>query len=171
MLPRILAGLAVAVCVWPGRTALAQPENDQIDQTVTDAEDVPVKEKSYFVPAAEVLIWNLTVSLSARAAGMPWADTNVSIMEDHLRGGWELDQDAYSTNQLGHPLSGSFTFSMARSAGQGFWVSSLYSLGSSTLWELFAENTNPSINDMITTPIGGMFIGEAMHRFGRALLY
>lgn len=171
MLTRVLLGLAAVSSLWPERTASAQPDSEQVYQpAVTDAEDLPVKQRSYLVPAAEIVLFNAAVMGSAYAAGMDWADTGPSVVARNLTGGWAFDDDAYSTNQLAHPFSGSLAFSAARSTGHEFWVSGLYTIGGSALWEV-VENEVPSTNDMITTPIGGMFIGEAMHRVGRALLY
>jgi hypothetical protein len=171
MYSRVLIGLTVAAAVWPGRTASAQPYREtEYRPAVTDKEDLPVKKKSYIVPTLEVIIGNAAIFTGAYIAGMDWAHVSVGTTKDHLSGGWAFDDDAYSTNQIGHPLTGSFAFSAARSTGHGFWVSGLYSAGGSLLWEL-VENEVPSTNDMIVTPIGGMFIGEAMHRFSRSLLY
>jgi hypothetical protein len=176
MVSRVVLGLTLAAAVWPGSTASAQPDSEQEHKepeyraAPTDAEDLPVKQKSYLVPAFEIVLGNAAIFTGAYLAGMDWAHVGVDTTKDHLSGGWAWDDDAYSTNQIGHPLSGSFAFSTARSTGHGFWVSGIYAFGGSMLWEL-VENETPSTNDMITTPIGGMFIGEAMHRFSRALLY
>jgi hypothetical protein len=171
MVGRVLLGLTLAAAVWPGRTAHAQPARDQVyHPAVTDEEDLPVKHKSWLVPTTEVLAGNAALFGIAYFAGMDWARTSPELAAHHLDGGWEFDDDAYSTNAIGHPFTGALAFSMARSTGHGFWTSSIYSLGGSFVWEMF-ENEIPSTNDMITTPIGGAFIGEAMHRFSRALLY
>jgi hypothetical protein len=172
MLSRVVPGLVVVACLWPGRTASAQAykEPEPYQPSVTEPEDLPVKQKSYLVPAAEILLFNASLVVGAKLAGMDWADTGPDVVSRNLSGGWAFDDDAYSTNQLAHPFTGSMAFSAARSTGHEFWVSGLYSIGGSAFWEI-VENEVPSTNDMITTPIGGMFIGEAMHRFGRTLLY
>lgn len=175
MRTRVLASLGslVAVLGVTGeRTVFAQEAETPLYQSpVTDAEDLPVHKKSYFVPGAEILFMNLALITGARISGVDWGQSDLSTIKRNLTTPWELDTDAYSTNQLGHPFGGALLFSTARSTGHGFFVSGLYAIGGSTLWEVFLENEIPSINDQITTPIGGMFIGEAMHRFGRVLLY
>lgn len=171
MFSRVLIAFTMAAAVWPGRTAFAQPDVEQAYRpAVTDAEDLPVKQKSYLVPALEILLGNTALVVGAKVAGMDWADTSFTVVGNHLSGGWEFDDDAYSTNQLGHPISGSAAFLAARSSGHGFWVAGIYSIAGSAIWEV-VENEVPSTNDMITTPIGGMFIGEALHRFSRSVLY
>jgi hypothetical protein len=162
-----LAGTAAAQP--PDRS---EPTNDELHgPAVTHKEDLPVRHKSYAVPAAEILLGNLALSVGAYAAGLDWATRDSDTWFEQLGQGWELDDDAYTTNQLAHPFMGAQMFSAARSTGHNFWVSGVYAVGGSMMWEAVLENEVPSINDMITTPIGGMFIGEAVHRFGRALLY
>lgn len=176
MRTRVLASLGSLVAlvgVTEERTAVAQPpaELSPYRPAITDPEDLPVKRKSYFVPAAEIVLLNIATITGARIAGVHWGQSDLSTIGRNLTTAWELDDDAFSTNQIGHPYGGALMFSTARSTGHGFFVSGLYALAGSTLWEVILENEIPSLNDQITTPIGGMFIGEALHRFGRALLY
>jgi hypothetical protein len=80
------------------------------------------------------------------------------------------DKDPFSVNQIGHPYQGGIYYDFARSAGLSYWESLLYTLGGSFLWETYGERTPPSINDYITTTIGGSFVGEAMFRMASLLL-
>ena len=68
------------------------------------------------------------------------------------------------------PMVGSIYYGIARSSGLNFWESFLYSVAGSFVWEIAGETTNPSINDMITTPIGGTFLGEPFFRMASLLL-
>ena len=38
------------------------------------------------------------------------------------------------------------------------------------MWEYFAENEAPAINDQITTTLGGVFLGEVLHRAYRVVI-
>jgi len=116
--------------------------------------------------AANVLVWGYSKYL-ARA---DWADITLETMRGNLRGPWEYDPDAFLTNQFGHPYQGSLSFTSARAAGLGFWWSVPYPIVMSTLWELFGENENPSINDTITTPVAGTFLGEVLFRMSSMIL-
>ena len=49
-------------------------------------------------------------------------------------------------------------------------VAAVYTIGGSFLWETVGETTPPSINDHISTGIGGTFVGEAMFRMASLLL-
>jgi len=79
------------------------------------------------------------------------------------------DKDLWITNYIGHPLQGSLAFNALRSQGGGFWTSSAFTLGHTLLWEYFLEaiNEQPSINDLIVTPIAGVVLGEAVNRMTR----
>jgi hypothetical protein len=139
---------------------------------LVDEGDFPVRRRSYVYPAAEILFGEISLGLSLRALGVPWAQTTRETIKNNLDPStWHFDSDSYTINNGGHPFGGAMYFSAARSTGHNFWVSSLYAFGGSAFWELFMENERPSLNDQITTPFGGVFIGEMMHRASRALLY
>jgi hypothetical protein len=96
--------------------------------------------------------------------------TGTTIREHLTDSKWVFDNDQFSVNQFLHPYGGSVYFGLARSAGLSFWESSLYSVAGSFLWEIGGERTSPSTNDMITTPIGGAFLGEPLFRMANFLL-
>jgi hypothetical protein len=153
------------------RPAEAETDTGPIDEPLVTGPDIPIKQ-SYFVPAAEIIIGNLVLSLTSYAAGADWGvRESETWFEMLVSQPWELDDDAYTTNQLAHPMLGTLSFLAGRSTGHNFWVSGIYSFGSSLLWENVIENEVPSFNDMMVTPIGGMFIGEALFRFARAVRY
>ena len=77
---------------------------------------------------------------------------------------YEFDNDILFLNQVGHPYQGSTAWNAARANGLSFWLSLPYPLLESYLWETFAEVEPPSVNDMITTPTGGILLGEMLHR-------
>ena len=85
---------------------------------------------------------------------------------ENLRYGFEWDDNAFAVNQIGHPYQGSNYFNAGRSNGLSFWESApLAALGSAT-WEYFGETHKPSVNDLINTTVGGIAIGEMLHRTG-----
>jgi hypothetical protein len=85
---------------------------------------------------------------------------------DNLRYGFEWDDNAFAVNQIGHPYQGSNYFTAGRANGLSFWESApLAALGSAT-WEYFGETHKPSVNDLINTTVGGIAIGEMLHRTG-----
>lgn len=77
-----------------------------------------------------------------------------------------IDQDYWYVNYIGHPYQGSFYFNSIRSQGGTFLQSSLYNVFQSVIWEYIWEGglEQPSIQDMIVTPIVGSMLGELTHR-------
>ena len=83
---------------------------------------------------------------------------------------WAWDQDDNEMNAFRHPLHGSLFYLIARANGMSVAESSLYTLGGTWMWEIFCEEEEPSINDMVYTTIGGITIGETLWRSGECLL-
>ena len=79
--------------------------------------------------------------------------------------GMEWDRDAFQTNMWAHPYHGAMYFNSARGNGYDFWQSSAFSWGGSFLWEMFGEANRPAINDWMATALGGVALGESLHRF------
>jgi hypothetical protein len=85
---------------------------------------------------------------------------------ENLRYGFEWDFNSFTVNQFGHPYQGSLYFNAGRANGLNFWESApLAALGSAT-WEYFGEKNHASINDFVTTTMGGIALGEMFHRAG-----
>ena len=120
--------------------------------------------KSYWIPAAEILVFEGLLNLYDRSLDERTYGSDSESIEDNLESGWVIDQDPFSTNQLGHPYAGSMYHAFARSAGLDYWVSMGYTFAGSAVWEVAGEVTKPSLNDQITTSFGGSFLGEAFFR-------
>jgi hypothetical protein len=126
--------------------------------------------KSYAIPAAEILGFDLLLNLHNRYYVSDEYASTFSSIGRNLRSSWNVDQDPFTTNQLGHPYQGSMYFGFARSAGLNFWESLGYTVVGSAAWEIAGETTPPSRNDQITTGIGGAFLGEALFRMASLVL-
>ena len=96
-------------------------------------------------------------------------DTNFSSIRRNLRRGWSVDSDKFTVNQLGHPYQGSMYHGFARASGLNYWQGLGYTFVGSR-WEIAGETTRPSINDQISTGIGGSFLGEALFRMSNLWL-
>ena len=83
---------------------------------------------------------------------------------------WWWDKDEFQTNQFGHPFHGSLFYNSFRSNGYSFWQSAPAAVAGSYLWETFAENEPPSINDFINTSFGGIVLGEMTHRLANKIV-
>jgi hypothetical protein len=126
--------------------------------------------KSYWIPAAEIIGFDLLLNgINRHYIGNEY-NSSLSSIRRNLRSGWRVDNDPFATNQFGHPYQGSMYHGFARSAGLGFWASLGYTEVGSALWEIAGETTPPSLNDQITTGFGGSLLGEALFRMSSLIL-
>jgi hypothetical protein len=127
--------------------------------------------KSYAVAAADIVGYEFLLNqfdrhfISYKVFG-----SDFESIADNLTGKWVYDKDPFKTNQFAHPYGGSIYHGFARSAGLTFWESFGYDVAGSALWEIAGERDPPSINDQITTPIAGAFLGEALFRTSNLIL-
>jgi hypothetical protein len=122
-------------------------------------------------PAVEVLGINaFTWSLDRFILNADFSHIGPSTWKYNIQKGWEWDDDRFGINFVGHPYSGSMTFNAARSQGYNYWQSIPFAIGGSLMWEYFGENTRPSYNDVINTPVNGAFLGEIFYRVSSNIL-
>jgi hypothetical protein len=93
-----------------------------------------------------------------------------NTVKSNFRHGFVWDNDQFSTNLLGHPYHGGLYFNAARCNGMSFIQSVPYSVAGSLMWEYFMETEPPSINDFISTSIGGVALGEITFRLSGLLI-
>jgi hypothetical protein len=128
-----------------------------------------IKEKpsasGFLFAISENIMSNVLLHLADRyIAEEAYAQVTLFSIWKNLSNPWEWDRDEYFTNQFGHPYQGSVYHAAARSNGFNFYQSVLFDAFGSLSWELFAETNAPSINDFISTTIGGASLGEMFHR-------
>lgn len=117
------------------------------------------------LPIVEVAgLHALVMSWNRQVGQAPWAEVTPRSIGRNLQSAWVLDDNAYFVNQLGHPYQGTFSYTAARSAGLGFWTSTVFPFAASAAWELAGETERPALNDQITTTIGGVVLGEILFR-------
>lgn len=101
----------------------------------------------------------------------PFSKVTFSSMKHNLKDfKWWWDGDYMYTNTIEHPYHGSVYYLTARENGLGIGTSSIFAIGGSLVWELIGEAERPSYNDIITTPIGGVTLGEPLHRLSQAII-
>lgn len=103
-----------------------------------------------------------------REAGFSYI--SIHSVKENMKRGFVWDNDPFSINLLDHPFHGSFYYNTARSNGLSHWTSLAYTFAGSLSWELFAERESPSLNDLISTTIGGAALGEGTYRISSLLL-
>lgn len=92
------------------------------------------------------------------------AYVNARTWRKNFRDGWGWDADAFMVNMFGHPYMGSTYFAAARTNGLGFWAGVPITVVQAAGWEYFGETTQPSVNDIVNTSMGGIALGEMFHR-------
>ena len=75
------------------------------------------------------------------------------------------DKDDWTVNYVGHPLQGAYYFNTLRSQNCSFLASAAFNLFHTLVWEYVLEAglEQPSAQDLITTPLAGIALGELAH--------
>lgn len=75
-----------------------------------------------------------------------------------------IDHDKWQLNYIAHPVGGMYTYLTERNHNRSIWRAFGYSLFTSCMWEYVIEGIaeQPSIQDLIVTPIGGAILGEGI---------
>ncbi len=127
--------------------------------------------KNYWLPVVEIFFLNIGVwSISRYIVPQPWAVISTQTVKANFNHAFVFDSDHFSTNQLMHPYHGNTYFNFARSNGLTFWESAPYSMAGSFMWEFFMEVNYPSMNDFITTTMGGIALGEITYRLSSLII-
>jgi hypothetical protein len=132
------------------------------DENFTPEDD----KKNPFIAFSETLFSNIFLMvLTGYIFDYPWARPTPESINENFTGTWLWEPtDGFKVNNFGHPYQGSFYFNAGRSNGFNFYESFFFSLLGSASWESLGERQQKSINDLITTTIGGASIGEMLHR-------
>jgi hypothetical protein len=89
---------------------------------------------------------------------------------ENIDHGFAFDNNEFRTNQFIHPFNGAAYFNSARSNGLDYWKSSGYALLGAFFWECCGETHPMSFNDMMSTGIGGIALGEMQYRLSSQIL-
>ncbi|RNI27172.1 DUF3943 domain-containing protein [Rufibacter immobilis] len=129
------------------------------------------KRQPLWKPTAQVVGVNLAfMGFNRYIAKADYGYVSTSSWRRNLRSTPEWDTDEFGINFIGHPYQGTLYFNAARSQGYNYWQSLPFAVGGSLSWEYFGENTLPSFNDMIYTPINGAALGEVLYRLSTNIL-
>ncbi|WP_309683246.1 DUF3943 domain-containing protein [Polaromonas sp.] len=169
--------LALA-CAAAGRAWAQEPpaepaaENAALADAAEASAEPVAQPRSKALPALEIIGFDFLLNRINRHYGSSRDDYDVSVgsIRRNLRSGWGVDDDPFRINQLGHPYQGSMYHGFARSAGFNYWESLGYTFAGSAAWEIAGEKTRPSLNDQISSGVGGTFLGEALFRMSSLLL-
>jgi hypothetical protein len=135
-------------------------------------DSIPSNTPRYGLAFAEILGNNALVNsfdrfLTPALFGLPggWAQTDLDTAWANIEGPWGFDDQApFPVTEIGHPIQGSFYFIAGRSNGLDFWESAAGTAFGAVTWKIFGEVDDPYINSIITTTMGGVALGEMLHR-------
>jgi hypothetical protein len=129
------------------------------------------KKSSWWVTPTEVISLNLLVGgYNTYVANETWAKISFRSIGENFSRTPVWDKDKFIINQFAHPFHGSQYFNIARSNGYSFWESVPFAFAGSAMWEWFMENDPPAYNDLISTTLGGIMLGEMSNKMSSALI-
>ncbi len=99
-----------------------------------------------------------------------YAKVGFNSWSHNIKTGWEWDVDRFGMNFFFHPYGGAGHYNSALSSGYSLYEAIPFAVGGSLMYEYFGENTLPSINDVINTPVSGAFFGEILYRLSSNIL-
>jgi hypothetical protein len=118
-----------------------------------------------------------TLAINLASSGINEYVRNANFNQISPRSWWHnieygstYDDNQFKTNQYLHPWNGGMYYNSGRANGFGYWASALFALGGAYFWECCGETHPISYNDLISTGIGGMAVGEQMYRLSSQLL-
>lgn len=107
---------------------------------------------------------NVIYGVANLARGQETAKVTPKTWWANMENGWVWDLDDFVVNQIGHPYQGNNYFNAGRGNGLSFYESAAMTAFGSATWEFYGETNMPSLNDFINTTLGGIAIGEVLHR-------
>ena len=171
----LVTALLVSGSISPaGAQTEAPSPSSAAPDSLAGPDSLAVPAKNFTRAALEVTGVNVGIWLFCRYIREGGTNTGFRIgiqsWKENLLNGFEWDDNQFPTNQFAHPYHGSMYFCSARANGFDFWESIPFNFAGSAMWEYFGETHHASINDWISTSVGGIALGEILHRFSLMVL-
>ncbi|MBK5285599.1 MAG: DUF3943 domain-containing protein [Bacteroidia bacterium] len=147
-------------------TTVQNKYGDLLDDDTTYNKKYPLWIPLLQVAGANAFVW----ALDRYVMNYDFARVGPETWKYNINKGWEWDVDRFGINFIGHPYSGTMSFNAGRANGYNYWQSTAFAVGGSLMWEYFCEDTRPSYNDIINTPVNGAFLGEILYRLSSNIL-
>lgn len=112
----------------------------------------------------QTTVVNVFYGIANLVRGQVTARVTPKTWWENMENGWVWDLDDFVVNQIGHPYQGSNYYNGGRANGLSFYESAAMAAFGSATWEFYGETNKPSLNDFINTTLGGIAIGEVLHR-------
>lgn len=147
-------------------TTVQNKYGDLLDDDTTYNKKYPLWIPLLQVAGANAFVW----AYNRYGVNEEFARVGPESWKYNIKNGWEWDVDRFGINFIAHPYSGTMSFNAGRANGYNYFQSATLAVGGSLMWEYFCENTKPSYNDIINTPINGAFLGEILYRLSSNIL-
>ncbi|MCB9496692.1 MAG: DUF3943 domain-containing protein [Fibrobacteria bacterium] len=139
-----------------------------ISQLDTTSLALDPRPRRWVAPAMEILGTNTALAAwNNWVAEVEYARIDEESIWRNLTGDWVWDDNNFEVNQIGHPVQGGLYYSLARANGWGYLGGIAWTTAGSIQWEYFMETEPPSVNDLVTTRMGGAMIGETTWRLAQ----
>jgi opacity protein-like surface antigen len=156
---------------WEGRLGITWLPSGEPGAEAERLRDAWGVEQSYGWAIGEVLAINNLSGVAAQfVRNVDWSETSPRSWWDNLKYGFAYDADDFKTNQFIHPFNGAAYYNAGRANGISFWPSTLFAAGGALEWECCGETQRMSLNDMFSTAIGGVALGEVQYRLSSEIL-
>jgi hypothetical protein len=147
-------------------TTVQNKYGDLLDDDTAYNRKYPIWIPLFESAGANAVIW----SIDKYMLNADFAQVGPETWKANLKHRGEWDVDKFGVNFIGHPYSGSLYYNAGRSNGYNYFQSGMVAVAGSLMWEYFGENTPPSYNDVIVTPVNGAFFGEIFYRLSSNIL-
>lgn len=135
--------------------------------TADEAETEPQysDEKNYVLGISGMEFSNIALFCTNRYIGQTeFSQVSAESIHDNFTGSWQWDSSTFHVNQIGHPYQGYTYYAAGRANNLNALESTLLAAMGSYSWEVSAERVTAATNDFISTTIGGIALGEMIHR-------
>jgi hypothetical protein len=124
-----------------------------------------LSEKVFWITAGEIIALQIIPNyFNHHVADDTTAVLSWNSFKHNIETGFEWDPNNFNGNMFMHPYHGNVYYNAARSNGYSYWGSVPFAFAGSFIWEMFGENNRGAINDWVMTSLGGITIGEGLHR-------
>lgn len=167
----VLSGALLAGAASVSAQEVGPPAQDEQPPAAVTAQDTPLacdgcpprRVGRSFLQTTGI---NVIYGLGNLVRGQVTARVTPKTWWANMQQGMVWDLDDFTVNQIGHPYQGNNYFNSGRANGLNFYESAALTAFGSATWEFFGETNHASLNDFINTTLGGITLGEMLHRTG-----
>ena len=152
--------------VWEARLGVTWfPNAEQGAGADSGQRDAWGVKKSFGWAAGQTLAINNVASITTEyIRKVNFAQISPRSWWANLEEGFTYDDNEFKTNQWVHPFNGAAYYNSGRANGLGYWESAAFAMAGAFHWECCGETHPISLNDQISTGLGGITLGEAQYR-------